>query len=157
MLIIGVLVGITILLVFLARYIAEQTEDMATDSMYQQQLEDRIKPVGRAALPGDEPEQAGAAVTKIAVATPVATTLSGPQVYNAACVSCHGTGIAGAPKIGDAAAWADRIATGTDQLTKHAISGFQGSTGYMPPKGGRTDLSDQEISGAVEYMVSESR
>jgi len=156
-LIIVVLVGISIILFFLARFVVDQTEDLTTDTMYQEKLEERIKPVGRAALPWDEPEQASAAIASVAVATPVATTLSGPQVYNAACVSCHGTGIAGAPEVGDAAAWTDRIATGMDQLTKHAIDGFQGNTGYMPPKGGRTDLSDQEISSAVEYMVSESK
>ena len=54
-----------------------------------------------------------------------------------ACMACHGAGVAGAPKIGDAAAWGPRIAKGADTLHKHAIEGFQGQAGFMPPKGGR--------------------
>jgi cytochrome c5 len=83
--------------------------------------------------------------------------MSGPQVYNAACFACHGAGIGGAPKSGDAAAWSDRIGQGSDILGDHAINGYQGNAGYMPPKGGRVDLSDEEILTAVDYMVSESR
>jgi cytochrome c5 len=88
---------------------------------------------------------------------PVAEVMSGPQVYNAACFACHGAGISGAPKSGDAAAWSDRIGQGSDILGDHAINGYQGNAGYMPPKGGRVDLSDEEILTAVDYMVSESR
>jgi hypothetical protein len=54
-------------------------------------------------------------------------------------------------------AWAPRIAAGADTLHKHALAGFQGKNGYMPPKGGRTDLSDQSIINAVDYMVSQSK
>ncbi len=83
--------------------------------------------------------------------------MSGPQVYNAACLACHGAGVGGAPILGDVAAWAPRIAQGTDVLNDHALNGFTGPVGYMPPKGGRVDLSDQEIIDAVTYMVEESR
>ena len=88
---------------------------------------------------------------------PVAAAMSGPQVYNSACLACHGAGIGGAPVPGDAEAWAARIAQGMDVLKDHAINGFQGSLGYMPAKGGRVDLSDEEVASAVEYMVSESQ
>ena len=88
---------------------------------------------------------------------PVVTTLTGPQVYNEACIACHGSGIGGAPKLGDAAAWASRIAQGNATLYDHAINGFTGSTGFMPQKGARMDLSDQEVRDAVDYMVSESQ
>ena len=81
--------------------------------------------------------------------------MSGPQVYNAACIACHGSGIGGAPTVGDAAAWQARIAQGNDTLYLHAIEGYTGSTGFMPPKGGRMDLSDDEVRGAVDYMISE--
>jgi len=87
----------------------------------------------------------------------VATLLTGPQVYNEACIACHGNGIGGAPMISDAAAWAPRIAQGISVLRERAISGYQGSTGFMPPKGARVDLSDQEINDAVDYMVAEAR
>jgi cytochrome c5 len=83
--------------------------------------------------------------------------LSGPQVYNEACIACHGSGIGGAPKFGDAAAWGPRIAQGNPTLYDHAINGFTGSAGFMPQKGARVDLSDQEVRDAVDYMVSQSQ
>jgi cytochrome c5 len=82
--------------------------------------------------------------------------MSGPQIYNTACLACHGSGIGGAPVLGDAAQWAERITQGADSLKEHAISGYTGSTGYMPPKGGRIDLSDAEIAAAVDYMIIEA-
>ena len=65
--------------------------------------------------------------------------------------SAPGTG--GAPPVGDVAAWAPRIAQGMDTLYMHALMGFQGTKGFMPPKGGRVDLSDDEIKAAVDYLV----
>jgi cytochrome c5 len=65
--------------------------------------------------------------------------------------------VAGAPKTGDKAAWAGRLAQGVDVLNKHAIEGFQGKAGFMPPKGGRTDLTDQSVINAVEFMVAQSK
>jgi cytochrome c5 len=107
-------------------------------------------------MPGEEGAAAATAAT-VSEPEPVAETLSGPQVYNSACLACHGAGIGGAPVLGNAEAWAPRIAQGVDVLKNHAINGFQGSVGYMPAKGGRADLSDEEIANAVEYMVSESQ
>ena len=69
----------------------------------------------------------------------------------------NGAGIGGAPVLGDAEAWAPRIAQGMDILKDHAIKGFQGSAGYMPAKGGRVDLSDEEVANAVDYMIAESQ
>jgi cytochrome c5 len=96
-------------------------------------------------------------VTTVAEPEPVAAALSGPQVYNAACLACHTAGVGGAPVIGDAAAWAPRIAQGVEVLKQHAIEGYTGSTGFMPAKGGRMDLSDDEIAAAVDYMVDETQ
>ena len=81
----------------------------------------------------------------------------GEKIYNLTCKSCHGEGVAGAPKLGDQAAWADRIAQGMDTLEKNAINGFTGKTGTMPPKGGNAALSDDDVKAAVEYMVSNSK
>ena len=80
--------------------------------------------------------------------------MTGPQVYNAACSACHGAGIGGAPVLGDPAQWVERLAQGEDMLKQHALQGFSGSTGFMPPKGGRVDLSDAEVTDAVEFMLS---
>ena len=81
----------------------------------------------------------------------------GESTYKSKCVACHGGGVAGAPKLGDKAAWAARIAQGDEVLLQHAIKGFKGDTGYMPPKGGFMTLSDEEISATVQYMVSQSQ
>jgi cytochrome c5 len=73
--------------------------------------------------------------------------------YQSVCFACHGTGAAGAPKLGNKEAWKPRIAQGLDTLFNHAINGFKG----MPPKGGRGDLSDDTVKAVVKYMVSESK
>jgi cytochrome c len=99
-----------------------------------------------------------AAVPAAPVDTPdaVAAPLTGPQVYRAVCIACHTPpGVGGAPALGDRDAWAARIAQGMDTLIDHALHGFTGKTGVMPRKGDRIDLSDQEIIGAVEYMVEQ--
>lgn len=80
----------------------------------------------------------------------------GKKVYDASCAACHSTGVAGAPKVGDKAAWAPRIKQGNDTLYSHAVKGFQGKTGMMPPKGGST-ASDEEVKAAVDYMVTASK
>jgi cytochrome c5 len=70
---------------------------------------------------------------------------------------CHGAGIAGAPKFGDKAAWAPRIAQGSDTLHTHALKGFQGKAGMMPAKGGNAALADADVKAAVDYMVSKAK
>ncbi len=76
--------------------------------------------------------------------------------YNQTCAACHSLGVAGAPRIGDAGAWKDRIARGNDALFKNAINGYTGESGVMPPKGGFNDLSDDQVREIVIYMVSRS-
>jgi cytochrome c5 len=78
--------------------------------------------------------------------------LTGQQVFDQVCKTCHGAGIAGAPKVGDKAAWAPRIAQGIDALTTNAIKG----KGAMPPKGG-SSASDADIKAVVTYMVNASK
>jgi cytochrome c len=80
----------------------------------------------------------------------------GMTVYQQACATCHKTGLAGAPVVGDPAQWQARVAQGMDVLMDHAINGYQGSAGYMPPKGGQIQLTDEEVAAAVTYMVEES-
>ena len=83
-----------------------------------------------------------------AAAAPTAA-LSGEALYNKACVACHAAGVAGAPKFGDKAAWAPRLALGVDGLTASVIKGKNA----MPPKGGST-ASDAEIQAAVEFILA---
>ncbi len=73
----------------------------------------------------------------------------GKTTYEAACAMCHVPGLANAPKLGDKAAWAPRLAGGTEALVKSAIAG----KGAMPPKGGMPNLEDAKVRAAVEYMV----
>lgn len=159
MLVIGILMGVAVGLFFLVRGIALDTQGLyiTEDPTVQAAIDARLEPVGRVLIAGDE-ELAAAAAAAVAAPTPVETVMTGPQVYNAACIVCHqppGTG--GAPPVGDLAAWAPRIAQGTDTLYMHAIEGFQGEAGFMPPKGGRVDLSDDEIKAAVDYLVEQSQ
>lgn len=78
---------------------------------------------------------------------------AGKSVYNKVCAMCHAAAVAGAPKPGDKADWAPRIAQGKDTLYKHAIEGFNGAKGAMPARGGSTSLSDDDVKSAVDYMV----
>ena len=78
----------------------------------------------------------------------------GEKLYNTVCAVCHNISLMGAPKLGDKENWAPRIAQGTDTLLSHALEGFQGKIGVMPPKGGNTTLSDEEVKAAVMYMIS---
>ena len=101
---------------------------------------------------------ATAAVAPAAAAAPVAgpavaSADTGKKAYDTACIACHGDGIAGAPKFGDKAAWSARIGQGASVLYDHAIKGFQGKAGYMPPKGGST-LPDADVKAAVDYMTA---
>jgi len=107
-----------------------------------------------------EPPPAEALVEKppVELADTVATSDGrGKEVYDSACFICHATGVAGAPKNGDVANWAPRISQGTELLYSHAVKGFMGEAGLMPPKGGRMDFSDEDVNAAVDYMVGESQ
>ncbi len=116
---------------------------------------ERIRPFGRVKLPGDALDPGEIQIDEVPQAEPHATVLSGPQVFNEACIVCHGNGIGGAPMLNDRAIWTPRIAQGMETLYRHAIEGYTGSSGYMPPKGARLDLSDIEVNGAVDYMLSQ--
>ncbi len=158
-LVLGILGAVSIALLAGALKISDMTQGVYTrdGDEYQAAVNDRIRPFGAVYLPGEEHEVPVPTVETAPEPEPVATTMSGPQVYNSACIACHATGVGGAPMIGDAAAWAPRIAQGTDTLNDHAVNGFTGSAGFMPARGARLDLSDGEIHAAVQYMVDESR
>jgi len=95
----------------------------------------RIQPVGTVVL---------------AEATGPKGQLTGEQVFNQVCKTCHEPGLAGAPKFGDKAAWAHVVAQGEATTFQHAINGFKA----MPPRGGNSDLTDDEVKRAVAFMAS---
>lgn len=81
----------------------------------------------------------------------------GAKVWGRYCVICHGSGNFGAPKITGAALWEPRIAKGLETLFDHALNGFRSEEGgYMPPRGGKKHLTDEEVMGAVRFMISMS-
>ena len=79
----------------------------------------------------------------------------GQKTYTKACFACHGTGAAGAPKLGDKAAWKARIAKGKKSLYDIALKGKPGTA--MLAKGGHAELSDADVKAAVDYMVEKSK
>jgi cytochrome c5 len=157
MLVVGVLIAIALGLYFLAKVISANTQErqVQSDPAVKAAVNERIAPVAKVAVAGQD-NSALAPKQEQAAAAPAAD-MSGEQVYTMACVACHGAGVAGAPKFGDAAAWGPRIAKGAETLHKHAIEGFQGEAGFMSPKGGRADLSDQSIINAVDYIAAGSK
>lgn len=92
-----------------------------------------------------------------ATTTAAADNSAGKGVYNKVCAVCHAAGVAGAPKPGDKTDWAPRIAQGDDVLNKHAIEGFTGTKGQMPPRGASSSLTDDEVKAAVKFMADQSR
>jgi cytochrome c5 len=113
-----------------------------------------------AAAPAATAPAPAAATTPVAAPAPASDTAqastAGKTLYSSACVACHGAGIAGAPKFGDKAAWAPRVAQGSNVLYEHALKGFQGKAGVMPPKGG-SSAPDADVKSAVDYMVAAAK
>jgi len=143
--IMGGLAVLAIILVIIAINLTSEVSEYKPEEV----VLENIKPVGQVYVAGEsepEPEPAAAA-------TAAAGPKSGDEVYNSSCVTCHGTGVAGAPKLGDAAVWAPRIAKGMDTLMSNATNGLNA----MPPKGLCMACSDAELQAAVEYMVSQSQ
>lgn len=133
-----VIVGIWLLV----GYVTQEplTDEKYSTSLSKEAIEARIAPVARVEL--------------AAAAGSAAPLKTGQEVFQSVCSTCHGAGIAGAPKFGDASAWAPRIAEGVNTLWEHALKGYQGKNGVMPPKGGATQLSDVEVERAVVYMAN---
>ena len=147
-LIVGFLFVFFLIALFAARAIGANAFEAAM--LAPGEVEKRIQPVGQVSF-GEagvmaEPEQE---LVEIAMADP----RGGEEVYNSACVACHATGVADAPKIGDAAAWEPRVAQGLEALVNSALNG---KGALMPPKGGRPDFSDDEVIAGLKYMLEET-
>jgi cytochrome c5 len=124
-----------IIIALLVNYVTSGSKDAAgSDALSAQAVSERIMPVGQVDL-------------KIASAN--TGPRSGEEIYKTACAACHGAGVMGAPKFGDAGAWGGRIGQGLATLATHAIKGFNA----MPPQGGG-DMSDHEITAAAAYMAN---
>jgi len=153
-LILGILMAVTLGLFAFARHIgsAHQGKQVNEDPRYVASVEERLQPVARVAVAGQD--NSALKIESSAAAAPAAAIpKDGTSAYETACQACHGAGIAGAPKVGDKAAWGPRIAQGKDTLYNHALHGFSGKTGVMPAKGGRADWPDDLIKQAVDHIV----
>ena len=157
-LVLGILFAVTLGLFAFSRHIGakHQLSQLNEDARTVASVEERLQPVARVAVAGQDNsalkiESAGPAPA--AAALPA----DGAAAYETGCAACHGAGIAGAPKVGDHAAWGPRIAQGKDTLYGHAINGFNGKTGVMPAKGGRADWPDDLIRQAVDHMVEKNQ
>ena len=141
LIVVGVLVGFFVLIIIIAQMVSgPNATDTGVDTMVESATIDRIKPFGESNIGAVPVAAASSAV-------------DGKGTYTSACFACHGTGAAGAPKLGDKGAWSKRISQGMDTLFDHAINGFKG----MPAKGGNASLSDAAVNAAVEYMVKGSK
>ena len=154
-LVLGILFAVTLGLFAFARHVGaeHQGKQVTTDPRYLASVEERLQPAARVAVAGQDNsalkiESTGPALPAAAIPA------DGTAAYETACAACHGAGIAGAPKVGDKAAWGPRIAQGKDTLYKHAIEGFTGKSGVMPAKGARADWPDDLVKQAVDHMVA---
>lgn len=141
-----ILVVFLVVIIVLANLITGE-QQTSTDPRVQAKIEEVIKPVG----------EVSSEATAAAPAAAAGGAVDGKGTYQSACFACHGTGAAGAPKVGDKGAWSARIAQGKATLYEHAIKGFQGKAGFMPAKGGNAALSDDAVKAAVDFMVGESK
>jgi cytochrome c5 len=150
-LVLGILIFFAIVLFAVARSLGEDTqrEHVLLDPLHVKDVQQNIAPFAHVAIAGQDNSALAAlsAPKGDAAAADVPTT--GEQAFTKVCSACHGTGVNGAPKVGDKAAWGPRMAQGKETLYTHAISG----KGNMPPKGGTT-WPDATVRMAVDYMVS---
>ena len=143
------IIGLTILIAILSNVFA--TYSLHPSEQYREEIQkresQRTEPVANINLASNPTIKQA-----VPIAITTSSTLSGEEVYKTVCMSCHTSGVAGAPVIGKNNEWEQRIAKGTKLLYLNAINGI----GVMPAKGGATNLSDDNIKAAVDYIISKS-
>ena len=160
---IAALVVLTVILFIVAQMVGGKPTKAVEATVDAKAVAERIKPVGELTVGAVEAAKTTTASASVMDAiipsanAAGATDDKGKKIYDASCMACHAAGVAGAPKLGDKANWAPRIAQGADTLHTHAIKGFQGKAGMMPPKGGNMSLKDEDVKAAVDYMVSQNK
>ena len=154
-LVIVILVGVTLALMLLAAYLHRAIPPEISPRAAERQ-QARIAPVGAvyAGATGAAQQAAAtaAAAAKAAAQVAYGGTLDGAVIYQNLCTGCHTSGAGGAPTMARAQ-WTARIAQGTDVLHRHAIEGYTGEGGVMPPKGGNPALTDEQVAATVDWML----
>ena len=152
---------VALLLIALASWIYGSAEDYS-DPLQGPTTSSRIEPAGavyagdtgRAAMAAAKAEAAKKAASQVAYGG----TTDGKEIYDHLCHSCHTAGVAGAPKLGNKADWAPRIAQGIETLIQQAIDGYTGPEGnVMPPKGGNPALTDEQVANTVKWIVAQAK
>ena len=140
--VIGTLVGAIIIITFATT--KSDTEDTTVKVVENKPVEENVQPVAEVKVAENN--------TATDNNSEENSLISGEKISQVNCILCHGAGVMGAPKIGDAAQWEARIAQGKDKLIDHAIKGIN----MMPAKGGNAALSDEEVAAAVIWMANQS-
>ncbi len=150
-LVLGILIFFAVILFGVARSIGDvtQREHVLSDPLHLKAVEQNIAPFAHEAIAGQDNSALAALTAPKSDATAADVPTTGQAAFTQVCSACHGAGVNGAPKVGDHAAWAPRIAQGKDVLYQHAIAGIRN----MPAKGGTT-WPDSTIRMTVDYMVS---
>ena len=142
-------------LIWLSAILHRSVPAQVSESAVRAQLE-RISPVGEvyAGSTGAAAQAAASAAAAAQAAAQVAYggTLDGGVIYQNLCAGCHTSGAGGAPTM-DRSDWTARIAQGHDTLVRHAIDGFTGSDGMMPPRGGNPALTDEQVIASVDWIL----
>jgi cytochrome c5 len=156
-LVIGFLMAVTAALIFFASHLQQSTLPTEVSPTAAKRTQERIAPEGAvyAGATGAAAQAAANASAAAAAAAQVAYggTTDGSVIFGNLCTGCHTSGAGGAPTL-DKAHWATRLAQGKDVLHKHAIEGFTGSAGVMPPKGGNPALTDAQVMATVDWMLA---
>lgn len=150
--VLGVLVGFTFVIIFVARGIMSAVEPEGLPEARAERIAKRTQPVFQVITDPAEAQKVAMASGGEGNGGGASAPEDPEKVYKQVCATCHDSGVSGAPKTGDAGAWEPRIAKGKDTLYKHAIEGFN----MMPAKGGNAALSDQAVKGSVDYMIEKS-
>ena len=154
--VIGFLMALTVILIVFAHHLQGTLVPEQDPSVAKKQL-NRIAPAGEvyAGQTGAaaQAQAVAAAAAKAASSVAYGGTMDGATIYNNLCTGCHTSGAGGAPTL-DKAHWGARIAQGKDVLHKHAIEGFTGNAGVMPPKGGNPALTDAQVIATVDWMLA---
>jgi len=154
LLVFGILFVFTIAVYWIATAIADNEPGSYNrgGAVQEKLIDQRLAPIGDVQIAGSSSTQTASPALAPAGGSAGVATQTGKQIWEGTCSACHASGLLGAPKIGDRAAWAPRLAEGLKTLESHALHGYK----QMPARGGNTALTDAQVIKALEYMLSQS-
>ena len=151
-LVLGILIVFAIILFGVARSIGADNQGQAVllEPMHLKEVRTNIEPFAHVAIAGKDNSALATSAAPAGAAAAADVPATAEMAFTKVCSACHTAGINGAPKIGDHAAWTQRLKPGLDVVVRSAIKGH----GAMPPRGGMADLTDPEIKSAIVYMFN---